>query len=150
MLPFVHGTTKRSNRKNNYFLGIKKTMDLEKTLRELRKELKSASIKDVETYITRLNKVLEEKKLEKKQADEARQAEEMAIQRIIQSAQDQGLDLDNLVRAIQEPKSKPKYTFDDEDGVTHHWSGQGRTPSALKSAMKRLNKPQDYFLTEKN
>lgn len=103
-----------------------------------------------------LGEAREEYELKKLEAEELEQKR----QRILQQINETGLDLNLLFEPItvssltgkkaktKKGARKPKYRFTDENGNTVEWSGNGRSPSALKKLLDEGHS-LDEFLIDK-
>lgn len=101
----------------------------------LRKQCQELSVADIEKVLDDLNAILEEKREEEIARRKAEAEKAAKIEEIRKSILEAGIDLADLEQLVDTaPKKKvaPKYRIVDEDGVTHEWSGRGRTPLAFQ------------------
>ena len=101
----------------------------------LRKQCQDLSITDIEKIIVDLSDILKEKEafeLDRAEADREKNAK---IDMICKTMQESGIgynDIKDLLAATPKKKVEAKYRITDADGVTHEWSGRGRTPLAFQ------------------
>jgi len=115
----------------------------------LRKQCAELSVEEIEKVLTDLQEIADDKRAEEEAAEAARQAREEKIDVIRQTMKDAGIDLEDLLGAIDvAPKKKvqPKYRITDDEGVTHEWSGRGRTPVAFQKFFDKGNTKEDCLI----
>ncbi len=119
-------------------------------LRQLRAGAKEYSLEQLQEMLDKLQTVVTEKQeaeeealsLEKERQDRLNEYRQMLI--------NDGIDPEELLAGIQPTqKSKrtprpAKYRFIDENGHEKTWTGQGRTPSALKKALDEGRKLEEF------
>jgi DNA-binding protein H-NS len=96
----------------------------------LRKQCQELSIDDLTKIIADLSDILDEHQTVEKERSEAEQLKNEKIEAIRKAMEDSGIgfeDLKELVPATPKKKVQAKYRVI-VDGVTHEWSGRGRTP----------------------
>ncbi|MDI3322766.1 H-NS family nucleoid-associated regulatory protein [Pontibacterium granulatum] len=115
----------------------------------LRKQCADLSVEEIEKVLADLKEIADDKRAEEEAAEAARQAREEKIDVIRQTMKDAGIDLEDLLGAIDvAPKKKvqPKYRITDDEGVTHEWSGRGRTPVAFQKFFDKGNTKEDCLI----
>lgn len=122
-----------------------------RSLRALAREIDYEVLADI---AEKLNTVVAE--LEEEQAAERKKAEAIAQKReeAIAYLEKMGLTLEDLAvtaattanRKTKEPRPY-KYQFQDENGNTKKWTGQGRTPKALQKALESGKKLEDFLIS---
>lgn len=115
----------------------------------LRKQCADLSVEEIEKVLADLKEIADDKRAEEEAAEAARQAREEKIDVIRQTMKDAGIDLEDLLGAIDvAPKKKvqPKYRITDDEGVTHEWSGRGRTPVAFQKFFDKGNAKEDCLI----
>lgn len=115
----------------------------------LRKQCAELSVEEIEKVLADLQEIADDKRAEEEAAEAARQAREEKIDVIRQTMKDAGIDLEDLLGAIDvAPKKKvqPKYRITDDEGVTHEWSGRGRTPVAFQKFFDKGNTKEDCLI----
>lgn len=115
----------------------------------LRKQCAELSVEEIEKVLADLQEIADDKRAEEEAAAAARQAREEKIDVIRQTMKDAGIDLEDLLGAIDvAPKKKvqPKYRITDDEGVTHEWSGRGRTPVAFQKFFDKGNTKEDCLI----
>ncbi|MBY4677569.1 H-NS histone family protein [Marinobacterium arenosum] len=101
----------------------------------LRKQCQELAVADIEKVLDDLKAILEEKQEEEQARIEAEAEKTAKIEAIRKSMLEAGIDLSDLEQLVDTaPKKKvaPKYRIVDANGVTHEWSGRGRTPLAFQ------------------
>lgn len=115
----------------------------------LRKQCAELSVEEIEKVLADLQEIADDKRAEEEAAEAARQAREEKIDVIRQTMKEAGIDLEDLLGAIDvAPKKKvqPKYRITDDEGVTHEWSGRGRTPVAFQQFFDKGNTKEDCLI----
>ena len=115
----------------------------------LRKQCADLSVEEIEKVLADLKEIADDKRAEEEAAEAARQAREEKIDVIRQTMKEAGIDLEDLLGAIDvAPKKKvqPKYRITDDEGVTHEWSGRGRTPVAFQKFFDKGNTKEDCLI----
>lgn len=133
-----------------------KTLGNMHSLRAAFKDVDPDALRDI---VHKINAIIDEK--ESALEEERRQLAEKheKIEKIKATLVDLGLTPEDLVteetkKNIQLSKRKkrqtnPKYEYIDENGVKKTWTGQGRIPTPMKSAMEKENRKKDDFLIDK-
>jgi len=114
----------------------------------LRKQCAELSVEEIEKVLADLKEIAEDKRAEEEAAQAAEQARAEKIDVIRQTMKDAGIDLEDLLSAIDvTPKKKvqPKYRIVDEEG-THEWSGRGRTPVAFQRYFEQGHSKEDCLI----
>lgn len=115
----------------------------------LRKQCADLSVEEIEKVLADLKEIADDKRAEEEAAETARQAREEKIDVIRQTMKEAGIDLEDLLGAIEvAPKKKvqPKYRITDDEGVAHEWSGRGRTPVAFQKFFDKGNTKEDCLI----
>lgn len=117
--------------------------DLIKTLNNLhllRSAINSVDLKQAESILAKVQRVIEEKREAQAKLFEQQKARQELINKYKEQLKQDGISLAELnLEAVEEKKTRaplaPKYKFIDENGVEKFWTGQGRTPLALQKAL---------------
>ena len=122
-----------------------------RSLRALARETEPDVLADI---VEKLNTVVAE--LEEEKAAEKQRAEAIAQKKkeALEYLASMGLTLDDLggssmsgpARKTKEPRPY-KYQFEDENGNTKKWTGQGRTPKALQKALDDSRKLEEFLIS---
>lgn len=125
-----------------------KSVLLSKTrLQKLFKKEKLTS-KEVHRILKNLSAVQSRLEEEERQSINAKAEKQAAIARFLQTIQESGISVNdlvegNIVKKIRKPRKSspmpttPKYVFTDEHGETHRWFGRGRVPSVFKDLLEK-------------
>lgn len=122
-------------------------------IRTLRAQARDVSIAELDDILEKLTAIVEERRQESVASEAAgrEKAEKLAKYRemLLQDGIDPG-ELLASAPAGKEVKAKraprpAKYKYTDENGTEKFWTGQGRTPSAIKAAIDS-GKAVDCFL----
>ncbi|MBD8512433.1 H-NS histone family protein [Photobacterium sp. WH77] len=120
-------------------------------LRSLRALAREYSLEQLKEALEKLQTVVDER--EESEAEEI--AKEKEREEKLKQYRDMlladGIDPEELMANIGKAKTKraarpPKYKFIDENGEEKTWTGQGRTPSALKKALDEGKSLDDFKL----
>lgn len=106
--------------------------------------------------LEKLTVVVEERREEENQVRAEQEEKNRKLENFRQMAEEQGIDLNELVQILDTGKgsstrakraARPaKYKYVDENGETKTWTGQGRTPAVIKTAIEEQGKSLDDFL----
>lgn len=128
------------------------------SIRNLRQALEGQSTKRIDDLIDRINEIKQEHAEAEKQAQAVREKKLTGLKQIKSLITQFGLtqnDLEGIENSVpataREGKRvmKPRYRFTGEDGVERTWSGQGKTPTALRMLMERDGTTkEDYLIPE--
>ncbi|WP_439242516.1 H-NS family histone-like protein [Lonepinella sp. BR2474] len=120
-------------------------------LRSLRAVINTIDLAKAEKVLEKLQLIIDEKR----KAAEAQVAEIKARQELIKKYQaelkEKGISLSELIDNHAENKVKKqrtslpaKYQYIDDNGEQRTWSGQGRTPKAIKNALDAGKSLDDF------
>ncbi len=125
------------------------------SIRNLRQALEGQSTKRIDDLIDRINEIKQEHAEAEKQAQAVREKKLTGLKQIKSLITQFGLtqnDLEGIENSVstlaREGKRvmKPRYRFMGEDGVERTWSGQGKTPTALRMLMERDGTTKEDYL----
>lgn len=114
----------------------------------LRKQCQELSIDELTKIIADLTDILEEHQAVEKERSEAEQLKAQKIEAIRKAMEDSGIgfeDLKELVPVTPKKKVQAKYRVV-VDGVTHEWSGRGRTPVVFQQYLDANNVTKESCL----
>lgn len=124
-------------------------------IRTLRAQARDIELGVLEEMLEKLSALVSERR-EASQATEAAErekAEKLAMYREL--LLEDGIAPDELLAGMPSaglPKKKraprpAKYKYTDENGAVKHWTGQGRTPSAIKVALDNGRSLEEFLLS---
>ncbi|PLR39553.1 DNA-binding protein [Chimaeribacter californicus] len=120
------------------------TLKVLNNIRTLRAQAREVSLQDLEEMLSKLESVVSERRDEEQSmiAEQKEREDKLAKYREMLLAD--GIDPSDLM-AVEASKSKTgkakraprpaKYEYKDEKGELKTWTGQGRTPAAIKEAL---------------
>jgi len=123
-------------------------------IRTLRAQSREIELPVLEELLEKLQIVV----LERQEEEELRAAEEAEkaakLEKYRQMLEAEGISVEELTstvattgkgKAKREPRPA-KYRYTDEQGKTKTWTGQGRTPSAITSALESGKSLEDFLI----
>ena len=122
--------------------------------RFLRAEARNFSLETLTDILDKFTAVVEERREE--QASKGMQDAEHAkrVDKIREMMLSEGIDISELVQ--QTPPAKPskqtrekrpaKYEYTDSSGITHTWTGQGRTPTVIQKALDQGDTLDEFLI----
>lgn len=128
---------------------IKLLMNI-RSLRAFARE--SMTLEQLQEALEKLNQVVNERTAEEEQAKAANKEHEEKLEAYRQMLLSDGIDPEELLAMTAKAPKKlravrpAKYKFTDENGEEKTWTGQGRTPSALKKALDDGANLDDFLI----
>ncbi|MBU9843954.1 H-NS family nucleoid-associated regulatory protein [Rahnella ecdela] len=127
-----------------------KTLNNIRTLRAQAREVDLATLNEI---LEKLTSIVEDRR----QEDEAASAEiterKAKLEKYRQQMLEDGIDPTELLGSLSAGKSKKtreprpaKYQYTDENGETKTWTGQGRTPKAIKDLLDSGKSLEDFAI----
>ncbi|CAM3782006.1 MULTISPECIES: H-NS family nucleoid-associated regulatory protein [Rahnella] len=127
-----------------------KTLNNIRTLRAQAREVDLATLNEI---LEKLTSIVEDRR----QEDEAASAEiterKAKLEKYRQQMLEDGIDPTELLGSLSAGKSKKtreprpaKYKYTDENGETKTWTGQGRTPKAIKDLLDSGKSLEDFAI----
>ncbi|EKE84893.1 H-NS family nucleoid-associated regulatory protein [Idiomarina xiamenensis] len=124
--------------------------------RRLKAATKNLSVSELEEVQQKLEKVISDRREEAEVQRREEQEKAQKIEEFKKAMADAGIDVSDIIEkeiggdAIKKPRKKrapkpPKYAIV-ENGERITWTGQGRMPNALKHALEKGNKLEDYLI----
>ncbi|MEN7459687.1 H-NS family histone-like protein [Pantoea dispersa] len=121
-------------------------------IRTLRAQARELPLSDLEEILEKLTVVVTERR-DEVEAEEAQNREkEDKLSKYREMLLADGIDPNELLGALETGKKRAKraprpakYSYTDENGEEKSWTGQGRTPAAIKKALD-AGKSLDSFL----
>lgn len=121
--------------------------------RSLKAATKELTVKQLEQSLEKIAKIIEARKSEEAAAEAENAAKLKKLLKYKKMMEKDGLEMTDLtkLKATEKPVKKraprpAKYKYIAENGAEKTWTGQGRTPSAIKRAMKKSGKKLEDFL----
>jgi len=126
-------------------------------IRTLRAQARETSLETLEEILEKMTSIVEEKRHEEETDIKEREERKVKLEAIREQLLADGIDPQELLSnyrsssASKKQKSSrnprpAKYKYTDEDGNEKSWTGQGRTPKAIASAIEGGKKLQDYLI----
>lgn len=122
--------------------------------RSLKAATKELSVAQLEESLTKLQRIIEARKAEEAALQAENDEKLKKLLKYKKMMEQDGLNLVDLAQ-LEVAKDKPvkkraprpaKYRYTDDNGNQKTWTGQGRTPSVIKAAMKKSGKKLEDFL----
>lgn len=126
-------------------------------IRTLRAQARETSLEILEEILEKLTAIVEEKRLEEESGKKEQEERKVKLDAIREQLLADGIDPQELLgnygssSTLKKPKSSrnprpAKYKYTDEDGIEKSWTGQGRTPKAIKSALDTGKNLDDFMI----
>ena len=123
--------------------------------RRLKAAVKELSVSELEEVQKKLEKVISDRREEEAELQKLEAEKQRKIEELRQAMAAAGIDASELVDGEVKSASKPKrkrapkpakYAIVDANGERKTWTGQGRMPNALKDALAKGKKLEDYLI----
>lgn len=129
-----------------YFLQDEKPMTdalkILNNIRTLRAQAREATLETLEEMLEKLTIIVEERREDETSAQQEQAEHQAKLAAFRAKLLEDGIDPSELLEGLKskpaKSKRKPrpaKYKYLDENGVEQTWTGQGRTPKAMKDAL---------------
>nr|WP_086940445.1 H-NS family nucleoid-associated regulatory protein [Thaumasiovibrio occultus] len=121
-------------------------------LRSLRALSRELSMEQLEEALEKLTTVVQERQEAEAEAVAQEKEREEKLAQYREMLLKDGIDPEELVSLLgKAPKAKraarpAKYQYIDENGEEKTWTGQGRTPSVIKTAIDAGKKLEDFLI----
>ncbi|PNH81255.1 H-NS family histone-like protein [Vibrio diazotrophicus] len=126
-------------------------------IRNLRAYSRDLTLEQLQDALSKLTTVVEERREEEANSQEQEQLKEAKVAEIMKQIKDQGLDSSEVISALasmsgsNKPKSKraprpAKYKYIDASGSERFWTGQGRTPVVIQTALDNGQSLDDFLI----
>jgi len=124
-------------------------------IRTLRAQARECSLETLEEMLEKLDVVVSERREEESHAQAESAERNRKLEQYREMLLADGIDPNELLQALAETKvtaksrraARPaKYSYVDENGENRTWTGQGRTPAAIKKAIEEQGKQLNDFL----
>lgn len=130
-------------------------MEITTRLHTLRKELKPCTSDELQSFIDRVSKILNEKRQQEAELQQKEKERLQLVDKVVTDVLESGVDLDLLVDKLKSEgdttshyKMKDKYRYTALDGEVRRWTGQGRTPTPLKELMEANGTSLEDYLVD--
>lgn len=133
---------------------MNKNLNSLNNIRTLRAEARHLTVATLEELHQKLEAVVNERREEEnaRAAEARKKAEKLAFYQEL--LQEEGIDPAELVNSTPTPapgkkkraKRPAKYRYSDDQGQVHFWTGQGRTPSVIKTAIDKGQSLDDFLI----
>jgi len=126
-------------------------------IRTLRAQARETSLEILEEILEKFAAIVEEKRLEEESGKKEQEERKVKLDAIREQLLADGIDPQELLgnygssSTLKKTKSSrnprpAKYKYTDEDGIEKSWTGQGRTPKAIKKALDSGKKLEDFIV----
>lgn len=125
-------------------------------IRTLRAQARECTLETLEEMLEKLEVVVNERRDEESHAQAENEERTRKLQQYREMLIADGIDPNELLSTLIGTKNpgktkkraaRPaKYKYTDEDGQTHTWTGQGRTPAVIRKAIEEQGKQLEDFL----
>ncbi|MBS0970113.1 DNA-binding transcriptional regulator H-NS [Chimaeribacter arupi] len=124
-------------------------------IRTLRAQARECSLETLEEMLEKLDVVVNERREEEQHVAAETEERTRKLQQYREMLIADGIDPNELMQTLAAAKpagkakraARPaKYQYQDENGETRTWTGQGRTPAVIKKAIDEEGKSLDDFL----
>ncbi|MEG1212702.1 MAG: DNA-binding protein StpA [Leclercia sp.] len=124
-------------------------------IRTLRAMAREFSVEVLEDMLEKLRIVTEEKRNEQDQVEQQRAEQSQKINALLEMMKADGISAEDLlsselIAGVAQPKKRKaraaKYRFIDVDGQEKTWTGQGRTPKPIATALAEGKSLDDFLI----
>ena len=122
-------------------------------IRTLRAQARDLALSDLEEVLEKLTVVVNERREEIEAEQAANREKEEKLTKYREMLLADGIDPNELIGAADVSKKRvkraprpAKYKYTDENGETKSWTGQGRTPAAIKKALDEGKSLDDFLI----
>ncbi|TSH81603.1 H-NS family nucleoid-associated regulatory protein [Pantoea sp. paga] len=126
-------------------------------IRTLRAQARETSLEILEEILEKIAAIVEEKRLEEESGKKEQEERKVKLEAIREQLLADGIDPQELLgnygssstSAKQKSSRNPrpaKYKYTDENGNEKSWTGQGRTPKAIKYALDTGKNLDDFMI----
>lgn len=121
--------------------------------RSLRASVRDLTLEQLNEGFQKLSEIVEERKISAAREEREQQERRRKIDEYKAMLAAEGLDLSDLVSDVHTETNRTKraprpakYKYIDENGESKTWTGQGRTPSAIKKALDNGKNINDFAI----
>lgn len=137
------------------YISVLKILSNRRSLRAFIRELNAEQVEDITSSIQELSK---ERLDQIAQHEEAEKERQQKIEEYIELMRLDGIDVSEFIQVGEEVTKKvarkpravtpPKYEYIKEDGSTATWTGQGRTPKAIATAIQNGHSIEEFLINK--
>ncbi|CAJ0992890.1 H-NS family nucleoid-associated regulatory protein [Pantoea sp. Nvir] len=122
-------------------------------IRTLRAQARELPLNDLEEILEKLTVVVTERREEVEAEETQNREKEEKLSKYREMLLADGIDPNELLGALEISKKRvkraprpAKYSYADENGEEKFWTGQGRTPAAIKKALDAGKSLDDFLI----
>ncbi len=122
-------------------------------MRSLRATTRELTLEQLEDVLAKLKTIVDERRDSEEEERAAEQERIEKLEKYRTMLMDDGIDPEELMATLSSSKQKhkrasrpAKYQYTDTDGSTKTWTGQGRTPKAIRVALDSGKKMDDFLI----
>jgi DNA-binding protein H-NS len=125
-------------------------IDILSNKRRLKAQLKNLSLDEIAQIKGKFDEVYTELEAAEEENKREQEAKQKRIEEIRAKAEEMGISLQDLVggevasTSTKRAKKPPKFQIETSDGSIKTWTGQGRMPNALKSALEKGHSLEEF------
>ncbi len=121
----------------------------------LRLTLKDATSDELTSLIEKIKIIKDEVKIKEQKEALSKKQDKLCLEQILSTLDKRNLTIDDLKLLLEKKNKKPRrtmairYSYTDLNGERRIWSGQGKTPVALRELMAKTNTcKEDYRIRD--
>lgn len=126
--------------------------------RRLKAATRDLSTEDLSDALNKLQDVFNERLEEEREMQEREAKKKAVIQNALSQLEQEGISQEEAFELLSGNSNKPrrkavkpaKYRYTTEDGETHTWTGQGRTPTTMKNAIEQGASLDDFLIDKED
>ncbi|ACS86382.1 H-NS family histone-like protein [Musicola paradisiaca] len=122
-------------------------------IRTLRAQAREIDLETLEEMLEKLTTIVEERREEEASSQKHHAERQAKLEAIRAQLLEDGIDPAELLEGVKAASAKPKrtprpakYKYTDENGIEQSWTGQGRTPKAIKEALDNGKILDDFLI----
>lgn len=123
-------------------------------IRTLRAQARELDLETLEEMLEKLTAIVEDRRQEEASAQQQNAERQAKLEAFRAKLLEDGIDPTELLDSVSATKSakakrapRPaKYKYTDENGNAQTWTGQGRTPKAIKEALENGKSLEDFAI----
>lgn len=125
-----------------------------KNIRNLNAFFRGASSSEIKSILEKLTVLFENVKSQEEAQLREKQEKDNFLNSLLNSLDSHNFTIDDLAALkglkTSRSKMKPRYEYEDLNGETQYWSGQGKIPTEMKKVMERdgITDKKHYLIQE--